>query len=380
MIGSKLVVTASIVALAALSRAQIPDLLTAIDAGGRSMGAGGALTTTNADTLSSFTNPAGLGYLGRAEVGIAYRNLPESRTRLGNTVENPSRSTRGDKGGNAITHMGYAFPLSRQGGAGTVALSYTLGGYIDDVGTSPFGTSLPSESGVFGVGNFVERRRARADYYTLAYGRTNGSQTLSYGLGVTYLRQRVEYAQDGIGDPPGTFSPFSLESTGSGVGVLAGVQYIPPRSPNVSVAASVLSPIDLSGNGETSALYDRVPGRLLVGAATRREGFRGGQDFLVVGTQFEYYFGGRGSLGFDRSDQTGLGVGLEYGYQMGTARVPIRLGYRALSAGGDEYGTRNALTYGIGYRPGDGRYGIDVSWATPQRGGRDFGVSASYRF
>ncbi|MGV3618300.1 MAG: hypothetical protein ACO1SV_23490 [Fimbriimonas sp.] len=378
MNSSKLAAVGAGLFAAALASAQVPDVLTALDAGGRSMGAGGALGATNADTLSSFLNPAGLGYLTKAQIGITYRNLPQSRTSLTGSYERPNRNTRGDRGDNAITHFGYAFPFARLGG--TLALSYTLGGYIDDTAVTGPGVGLPSDSGAFTVGNFTERRRARADYYTLAYGRTNASQTLSYGVGVTYLQQLVEYSQSGESIPAGSFSPFALDSNGGGVGLIAGVQYSPPRTPNVSVAASLMTPIDLSGNGDTSAFYDRVPGRALVGIAARRDGLRSNQDYLVMGSQVEYYFEGRGNLAFDRTDQTGLGVGLEYGYGLGSATLPIRVGYRALSSGGLDYGTRNAFTYGIGYRPRDGRYGIDLSWSKPQGGGSDLGISASYRF
>jgi hypothetical protein len=364
--------------LAGLVSAQTPDLLTGLDAGGASMGAGSALGSTNANTLSSFLNPAGLGYISRATVGITYRNLPRSRTNLTGSYERPNRDTRGDHGDNAITHFGYAFPLARVGG--TLAFSYTVGGYIDDVAVTAAGVGLPSESGAFTVGNFTERRRARANYYTFAYGKTNATQTLSYGVGLTYLQQQVDYSQSGESIPAGTFSPFSLSSQGSGVGVIAGVQYVPPRSPNMSLAASIMTPIDLNGNEETEAFYDRVPGRMLLGGAVRQEGFRGGRDFLVMGGQVEYYYGGRGNLAFDRTDQTGMGVGLEYGYSLGDSTLPLRVGYRALSSGGLDYGPRNAFTYGIGYRPRDGRYGIDFSWSAPKEGGYDFGVSATYRF
>lgn len=364
--------------LAGLASAQTPDLLTGLDAGGASMGAGSALGSTNANTLSSFLNPAGLGYISRATLGITYRNLPRSRTNLTGSYERPNRDGRGDHGDNAITHFGYAVPLKRFGG--TLALSYTVGGYIDDIAVTEPGVGLPSDSGAFTVGNFTERRRARANYYTLAYGKTNATQTLSYGVGLTYLQQQVDYSQTGESIPAGTFSPFSLSSQGSGVGVIAGVQYVPPRSPNMSLAASIMTPIDLNGNEETEAFYDRVPGRMLLGGAVRREGFRGGRDFLVMGGQVEYYYGGRGNLAFDRTDQTGMGVGLEYGYSLGDSTLPLRVGYRALSSGGLDYGPRNAFTYGIGYRPRDGRYGIDFSWSAPKEGGYDFGVSATYRF
>lgn len=364
--------------MASVSMAQVPDLLNALDAGGRSMGSGGALNVTNADTLSTFYNPAGLGYLDKGELTIAYRNLPTSRTSITNSYNDPDRSSRGSSGSNSISHIGYAIPFSgvRRGGTGTLAISYTVGGYIDDVGTGP-AAGLPDGTGGFTISNYEERRKARSDFYTIAYGRTNAAQNLSYGIGLIYAQQSAEYSQSGTSSS-GVFTPFDLSSNGGGFGVIGGVQYIPPRSPNLSLGLSVRSPIQV-GHGDTD-LYSRIPGRVMLGGAYRREGYRGGKDFLVFGAQIQYFYGGASSFAFDRSTQTVGNVGLEYSYGLGEARLPFRIGYMSVPGGGDAFGARNAFTYGIGYRPNDGNYSIDLSWATPQGGGNDFALTATYRF
>jgi len=366
--------------LATCSYGQVPDLLNALDAGGSSLGAGGALYGTNADTLSTFYNPAGLGYLTRTEVGLAYRNLPSSRSSITGTYNNPVRESQGQRGSNTISHLGVALPFSRilRNAPGTIALAYTIGGYVDDVATGP-ATGLPDGTGTFNIGGFVERVRARLDTYTLAYGRTNASQNLSYGAGIILAQQQVDYAQEGI-SVGGGFSPFSLSSTGSGIGLLAGVQYIPPRAPNFSLAASLRSEIDLQGNDDTSFLYDKIPGRFLLGGAFRREGYRGGRDYLVAGAQLQYFFGGSGSFALARDTQSVFGLGIEYGYTLGTATVPVRIGYQSVGRGGSGFASRNAFTYGIGYRPNNGDYSINFSWTAPQGGGADFAIFASYRF
>lgn len=379
MVMRKLGLIASLWMLAVAAMGQVPDQVASLDPGGPSAGAAGAFNATNANTLSSFYNPAALGYIAGPEFGVTYRNLPSTRTGISNTYADPVRTTKVDKGSNTVTHVGYAFPVSKikKGASGTLAVSYTVGGYIDDVGRGP-ASGLPDGSGTFSISNFEERRRSKTDFYTVAFGKTNGTQDLSYGVGLVFVEQETKFSQDGSSGGVG-FTPFDLSSRGSGLGAIAGLQYTPPRSPNMSFGLSVRTPIDLKNNKETEAIYDRVPGRLLLGAAARYEGFRGGKDYLVVGAQIQNFFGGKSSVAFDRDVQTVASVGLEYNYQMGSARVPIRVGYSAAPRGGDGFGSRNTFTYGVGYRPEKGNFSVDVSWGSFDRGGKDFTVSAMYR-
>jgi len=366
--------------LAAVSMAQAPDLTNALDPGSASSGAGGAFGATNANTLSSYLNPAGLGYISGTLFGISYRNLPSSTTSITGTYTDPRRSTDGQMGQSRISHVGWALPFSRikRGAAGTLAVSYTVGGFIDDIGTGPSG-GLPDGTGAFTINGFTEHKKAKADFYTVAYGKTNAAQNLAFGLGLVYVQQQITFSQSGDSGGVG-FTPFDLSSTGNGFGVIGGVQYVPPKSPNVSFGLSVRSPIDLTNNQETAPIYDRVPGRILAGTAIRRDGLRGGKDFAVLGLQIESFFGGKSSLAFDRNGQTTAGVGLEYSYQLGSARLPLRVGYSAVPSGGDAFGDRNTMTYGIGYRPNDSNYGVDLSWGSSNGGGKDFVIAATYRF
>ena len=63
-----LIISLGVLGTAGSAIAQIPDLLNTIDAGSRSMGAGGAFGVTSSDTMSILNNPAGIGFLTNKEV------------------------------------------------------------------------------------------------------------------------------------------------------------------------------------------------------------------------------------------------------------------------------------------------------------------------
>jgi hypothetical protein len=371
---------AALVGAASVSGAwgQVPDLLSALDAGGRAMGAGGALQGTVADTLSSYYNPASLGYVDGRQFGIAYRNLPASRTFLSGDFDSPERDTRGQSGPRSITHLGYTMPAGGLfGGRGTIGLAFTTGGNIDDIRT---GTNLTT--GNLTVQNYGERVRARNDFYTLSYGVTNPAQTLSWGGGLVIAQSRIENIVQGeLRDGNTLVTSLDAQSSGTGIGVglQAGVQLVPAATPNVSYAASVRTPISLSGHGDARGLFDRIPGRLLLGVAFRQDNVRG-DDFLVYGAQLTQFFGGAGGGPYDRGGQTVIGFGAEYNLLRGNARIPLRVGYNAVGSGGEGFGRRNTFTYGIGFHPIGGNYRLDLNAGNPDAGGFDFAVSATYRF
>ncbi len=357
--------------LTAISSAQVPDLLTAFDAGGRSMGAGGALNVVEADTLSSYYNPAGLGYIGQKQIGISYRNLPSSITSITGTLANPIRTSAGQRGTNAISHIGFAFPLNNN--KGTIGFAYTIGGFVSDLGFGPQ-SGLPSDSNnTFNVTNLVEVRKARADYYTIGYGKTNQAQNLAWGAGLAIVHQTVQFTQTGT-------APIALpDASGSetGVGALIGVQYTPTSTPNESWGLSYRTPINMK---DSSGLFGQIPGRLMLGTSYRQDGLRGGKDFLVLGAEVQHFFDGHSSIYFDRKNQTVLGLGAEYDYSFEEFRLPLKIGYVSLPAGGSGFASRNSFTFGLGYRPKGGDYGIDLNWGSPEGSGYDFGITASYRF
>ena len=340
--------------LAAPASAQIPDLLNALDAGGRAMATGGANSATNVDTLAAFYNPAALGYLDAKAVDLTVRNLPSSRTRLSGTLANPdSSNSNGRRGGNAIGHLGYAMPLSGifGKGQGTLAAAYTLGGFVDDHARA---SSLTD--GIFTTTDYRLNRQARTGFYSLAYGRAldNG---LSLGLSAVLASAQVRVDQsgtesDGSQGAPVTSLATRGSTTGTGLGALLGALYTPPSRPEWTLGLSLRTPMNLGGNGSTADFYDRIPGRLIFGATYRREGFREGRDYLLLGAQVQSFFGGDGSTTFDRGRaQTGYGFGAEYNLGTGAGRVPLRFGFATVPSGGDGFGSRNAVTFGLGIRP-----------------------------
>jgi len=374
MIARKLpFIVGGLCAASASSFAQVPDLLNALDAGGRAMGVGGSLYATGADTLSSYYNPAGLGYLNQGAFGVAYRNFPTSSSSASDEFGDLELDSRGRRGGSSISHAGLAYPLN-QGRMGTLAVSYTVGGFIDDSRTN---------GGVLVGGNPVnfyrESVKAKSDYFTLAYGKASSDQSFSWGVGLQYVRQRIANEILLVDSGNNTLIDADFDETGNGLGFVAGFQWIPKSNPNMSFGLSYRSEIDLNDNEDTAALYDKIPARLLGGIAYRQDGLRGGRDFIVYGAQLQHFFAGEDSQVFDRQNQSTFGFGLEYSYQTQGFRIPIRLGYQLVPGGGEDFGPRNAFTFGFGYRPNDNRFGIDLNFASPEKGGYDMGISLNYR-
>jgi len=362
---------------ASMSHAQIPDLLNAFDAGSRSLGAGGSMGVTGADTLSAINNPAGLGYIRGRNLGLAYRNLPRSETRLQGNIADPIKDTQGFRGGSAITHLGYTMPFSavKKGADGTLGFSYSLGGFVDD---TRFGTGLQSPP--FTVNNYVEQIKAKTEFFALSLGRTTSDQNTSWGYGLVFANQLVTNRATGTLSNNTPYANTNNSETGFGVGLVAGVQIIDKKRPNVSYGLSVRTPIDLGGNEATAAIYDRIPGLISGGVTFRRDGVGGGNDFIVYAAQLNYFFGGKSSPLLDRNTVATFGLGAEYNLVKGSGTFPIRLGYIGIPSGGDGFGDRSAFTLGFGYRPNNAPYSFDINYAFPRTGGNDLVFGLTYRF
>lgn len=358
------------IALTAPALAQVPDLLNALDAGGRAMGSGGSFGVTAADTLSGYYNPAGLGYVDKATLGITTRNLPRSRTRVGGDIANLRRDSDGTRGESRLSHVGIALPVK----GGTFGLNYTIGGFVSDRINA-----RNLRSGSNPVPTYSESKRLQTNFFTLAFARANRDQTASFGIGLTVAQADLDYRRQFTINPSGG-EDTRLSSSGTGLGVILGAQFVPRGNPNLSYGLSYRSEIDLQGNSETRALYDKIPARLIGGMAYRQDGVRGGRDFLIYGVQVAHYFRTSNGPQFNRKAQTTLGAGIEYNLDRGNARIPIRLGFNAIPGGGDGFGSRNAITYGIGYRPTNGNFGLDLNFAQPESGGYDISFGLTYRF
>lgn len=381
---SRYSIVAGFAAVSALGSAQVPDLLSALDAGGRAMGMGGAGNITGADTLSGYYNPAGLGYIDRSQVGVVLRNLPESTTAVSGPfapISQQQFSTEGSSGPLALTHAGVALPLKERSGRskGTVSLGLTLGGFIHDTRTS---NNL--SSGALTVRNYRELTKIRTDLLTLSYGRSNEAQNFNWGVGLVYattgvLNNRQGDLFDGSNNVVGNVDS-SLDETGTGFGVVAGIQYVPGSQPNSIFGLTFHSEINLTGNSNSQDIYDKIPARISAGFATRKDGLRGGRDYLVLGAEVEHLFsGGPSPFGGTRDAQTRLGAGLEYTYNAQFGRVPVRVGYSWVPSAGDHFNDRSGLVYGLGFRPNGSDLSLDLNWGDPDTGGRDFSFGVSYK-
>ncbi|MBL8048433.1 MAG: hypothetical protein JNJ45_07095 [Chthonomonas sp.] len=360
-------------ALGASAVAQIPDLLTGLDAGGRAMGMGGSLYGTSADSFSALSNPAGLGYVSGRQVTLAFRNLPESATTAQNNFRNPDLSTDAGSGDIGLTHAG----LVQRQGKGAIGLSYTKLGHINDsrVGLG----DLTLDAGT-SIRNYREKQRASIDMFTLAYGQAANATGYTYGFGLvfasTYVRNTQSYDLVSGGNANPT-TPLDISGSGNGVGVVAGMQYVPKNSKMV-YGVSVRTPIDLQGNAGTSQILDRIPGRLELSVAKRQENYRGEGNYLLYGASAGRTFGSNYGQLFQRKGQFFGGLGVEFNRVMGNARIPLRVGYQVIPNAGRGFKDRNSLTFGVGYRPFDQNYSVDLNFATSS-GSFDRGIAITYR-
>jgi long-subunit fatty acid transport protein len=365
----------NVLALASLSGAafsQVPDLVTAIDAGGRAMGAGSALNLTGVSTLSATYNPAALAYIRRKELGVAIRTLPSTDSIVTGSVSDPQYLSSDTEAGDfRLSHVGLAMPMGPNGRRGVVGIAYTIGGWFHD---TQRGGNMSG-----GVATFEDFTRARTDFFNVSYGRTGGDQSFAWGVGLVVAQQNVRnFRRITFSDTQ--IPPVVADSdlTGYGVGVQAGVMLTPRNRPDVTLAFSARSPIEI--DNDSNGVYDRIPGRLAAGIATRRDGFRGGRDFLILGAEAQYFFDGEDSPRIDRNNHGTAHFGAEYNYDLGSATLPIRLGYSLVPKGGDDFRSRNSFTYGFGYRPKDGDWSIEVNFGRPSGGGQETGVFFSSRF
>jgi len=363
-------------ALSAASFAQVPDLVTALDAGGRAMGAGGALSLTGISTLSTTHNPAALGFVTRSEVGLAARTFPTSNSTVTGPLNDLQTSTQTESGDFKVSHLGFTLPLKSRDGSrpvGALGVAWTTAGWFHD---RQRGTNLPN-----GIALYDDFTRARTDFLNISFGHATSDYRFAWGVGFVFAQQNVRNSQrinfSDTNIPP---QLANSDRTGNGLGMQAGVMFTPSADSNITFAASARTPIRIRNNAAGLSLYDRIPGRLAAGIAARRDGFRGGRDYLLLGAEVQHFFDGHHSPRIDRDEQTTGHFGAEYNMAYAGAVIPIRVGYAVVPSGGDGFRSRNALTYGIGYRPNNGDWTIEINFGSPQNGGRETGIFLSYRF
>lgn len=358
-------------AAATMAAAQVPDLLNAFDAGGRAMGAGGALNSTSADSLSTHHNPAGLGYVSAKTVGVAGRNYPTSATRVTGPLTQLRQSSTPESGKVGLSHVGWTFPLN--GGKGTIGVSFTVGGFMHD---DQFGTNLSG-----GISRYLDAVRAKTDFFDIGWGKAVGDQSFSYGVGLVIANQQIYNRQQIVFADPGipTINTRSDDSS-VGIGVQAGAMFIPKNRPNMTFSIVGRTPIKLDENQGAISLYPEIPGRIGLGVALRQDGYRGGKDYAVYGAELNAFFGGKDSDRIKRDDNLAANVGVEYNYSWNRATIPLRVGYAFIPSGGTDFDSRDTFTYGFGYRPIDKPWSIDINFGRAPGGAKDTSIYFNYRF
>ena len=358
-------------AITGVAQAQVPDLLTALDTGGRAMGIGGATRVTDANTQSILDNPAGLAFITAPTTGINFRNLPRSSTLASGDFNDRDTSFVEASGRTALTHAGYAFPFR----GGTLGFSYTVGGALNN---TTVGNNLTN--GTLTVGNLNETTRAQTDFFTVGYGRTAGSG-MNIGIGVIIANQYTRFAQNYVllnGNTPVGNTDIDSSSNGFGVGAVVGVQGF--LDEDTQYGLSVRTPINITNNATTAAIYDVIPGKASFGAAGRLKGIGTDQEFMVWAAQVDYYFGGKGTSLLSRKNTLAYGLGLEYNFLRFNARIPFRIGFQGVPAGGNGFSSRDALTFGLGYRPIGQPYYFDLNFARSMKTGKfDIGLGIVYK-
>lgn len=359
-------------ALAAPAFAQIPDVVSTFDANTRSMASAGAFNNTSANANSAGSNPAGLGYVSSAQLSFTFRNLPTSVQRLNGSFQNPTLTGDTGFGKRAITSFAYATPIS----GGTIGFSYEVNGFLDN---RRFGTQLAD--GLVRVDNYTERLRYQADLFTVSYGRSRGFNSFGFGLVVAnaYVsnQRNLTLIDPNNGNNLGN-QTTDVSGNAVGVGAVIGFQSTPESSPNTTYGISLRTPITLNSNATTAGYFDRIPGQLSLGFASRVDN-RGSEDFLVYGFGADYFFGGQENKVIGRENAISLNGGLEYTIHRFNAQWPLRLGFGVRPNGGNGFDGRNLVTFGFGYRPNNQKYTIDFSLAKPTNGGPvDLGIGITY--
>lgn len=362
--------------LAAMGHAQIPDLLTAFDVGGRPLGLGGALSGTGTSTRSILDNPAGIGFTSAPTVGIALRNLSGSNTRVSDDFDNPDFRTEGDAGDRALTHFGYATPIGK---LGVLGISYQLGGYIRDVRT---GTNL--RDGELTVRDYRETLLAKTNFFTFALARARADFSSAWGVGLVFANQDIRNTQRyrlfRADNTEIAVTPLDNRGSSTGIGLVAGVQLNPGGKSNSTIGLSARTPISLNEGGEIDGYYPTIPGKLSASYAQRFTSPRNAEEFYILALQFDAYFGGDENAVLSRDGfQLVGGAGIEYHLRFRNAYIPLRLGYRSMSRGGDGFLQVSGLSFGLGYNPVGSNFNVDLDFLMNSAGSMDMSLALTYR-
>lgn len=353
----RLALIAPLVLVGAQAASQVPDLFDAFEMGGRSLGMGGGMYSNAADPSASYWNPANLSLIGEGQVELDFRNLPTSVTSLSGRLDDPEESGSGSFGSYSITFGGFALPI---GTRGTLGVSYAKGGFFNE---RRVGTRLEGDGIFVDIDDVL---RVTNEFFTVAWGLPTRGQT-NIGVGVVVARQHImsdTFRRIDDGQETTIIDDPAVTDEGIGVGGIVGVQITPPGNPNVSIGISYRTPIQVDMD-KLGAISDEIPGRLQAGIVWRRDGLRGGRDYLIGGVDGAWYFeANRGKPGgLKRDGHAAAGVGIEYNWAHGFGYLPVRIGFRVVQDAGEGFSSRSAFTFGVGYRPSEADYWLDLNIA-----------------
>jgi hypothetical protein len=219
------------------------------------MALGGAGAVNDSGTFSALDNPAGPAYVFGPLFSVTFRNLPDRRSLVTGNLASPVTAAEDFYGRTTFTHYGYAIPM----GAGALGLSYTLGGYYLETSA---GSGLTE--GGNAVLDYERSRKFQTDYFTAAFGRRSGPANLGLGLVIAHQYSRDLESYRVV---QGTSTnEVSRGSSGSqyGAGVVAGIQR--DYGQKLNLAASIRTPIELTGDAGAETLLPRLPGKASLGS------------------------------------------------------------------------------------------------------------------
>jgi len=356
---------------------------------GRGYGMGGAFVAIADDVSAAAWNPAGLAYLTRPELQIAMRTMPSySTTQSGNAV-NPTERTTGDAGSQQVSFFGVALPLGKGGGGilknGTLGIAFWRGGFYENNTLGTFLTSGDPDSDL-AINPRIINLRTQVNYYTLAFG-WQLNPKLKAGVGLVYGEQKFDYLKNETIVDPNTdeiigTTESAVNENGTGFGVQLGV--IGKIGDKGNFGITYLSEIELGSFDDASTFASKIPARLSAGASyILREVKRGsGSDYLLGAIQFDHFFAANEGLTAATNDYTNFGAGLSYNLSYRGLILPLRVGFHNYQSGGNAlFSNEQVFTFGIGVRPGDQRYSIDIDFGSSNRHkGLDFSLSVGYQF
>ncbi len=286
-----------------------PDLLQTLGVGSRSVAMGNAYSAIADDPSATFWNPGRLGVLGRRQMMLHFRPGLETTSHVNyfrptlTGAESFSQALDRKAGGLQPTFASFVYPLSdqRSGSAGTIGVSYTLGGYFNLDATRIRTVGSLSDLTTFSQTTDHDFQLMRNSYLTVAYGHQwtplrNRVGTL--GAGVAYYRVTADFQSEHQTNTTAWDQTLNQQVTsitdtqrvdrGNGDGFVAGVYYqtgvpsqpgladAPPgpdgkplsvSSTTWSFAACYRSGANLGGMGFGASTVSEIPDRMSLGVA-----------------------------------------------------------------------------------------------------------------